>query len=175
MPYYASAHDPKHDFNLVQPRCVFRQVDEPDSMTAFRQKGLTARHRLEDSALAFLAQCIRVDLFQSGNVSNQAFAAVRIQVVYHEYPSRCPVDGHRVVNVPGKIFFRARRADRRCNHLPEHHVPIAGQAQRPMAFVFEFDPRGLAGPHRDGLGDSLKGLNAGHLVYRNRVRILPEI
>ena len=44
-----------------------------------------------------------------------------------------------------------------------------------MAFVFEFDSCGLAGLHRDCPGDPLEGLNAGHLVYRNRVRILLEI
>ena len=79
--------------------------NEPDSMTTLRQKGLTARHRLEDSALAFLAQRILVDLFQSGNVSNQTFAAVGIQVVYHEYPSRRSVGGDRVVNVPDMTFL----------------------------------------------------------------------
>ncbi len=44
-----------------------------------------------------------------------------------------------------------------------------------MSLVFKLDPRGLAGLHRDRLGDPLERLNAGHLVHGDRVRILLEI
>jgi len=52
------------------------------------------------------------------------------QVVHHEDPTRLGVGLDRVVNVPGKVLFDARGANGRRDHLPQHHIPVAEEAQR---------------------------------------------
>ena len=144
-------------------------------MAAVRKKRLPRRHGFQNSGPAFLPQCTLVDPFQPSHVANERFTAVDIQVVYDDYPTRFRVSLDCVVNVPREVFFGARSADGRRDHLSQHHVPIADQAQRPMSLVFVFDPLWLAGLHRDRRGDSLERLKARHLVHRYGVCILLEI
>jgi hypothetical protein len=85
-----------------------------------------------------------------------------MQIVHDEDPASPGVGLNRVMDVLHEIFFRARHANGRCDHLALHDIPITDQAERPMSLVFEFDSPHLAGPHRDGFGNPLQRLNARH-------------
>ena len=109
------------------------------------------------------------------DVTHEALATVRVQVVHHKHPACLRVGGNRLLDMPTEILLRPRRTNRRCDHLSEHHMPIPDQAQRAVTRVFEFDPRRLTGLHRHRLRVPLQRLDARHLVHADRVRVVLEV
>ena len=50
--------DPEHDLDLVEPRTVFREVDEADSVGGVRQELLACCHRFEDATVVFFPSAL---------------------------------------------------------------------------------------------------------------------
>jgi len=109
----ATHHDAEDDFYLVQPRRVFRKIDEPNPVAAVGQELLTRRYGLQDSTSSFLAQRALVDALQFGHVAHQSRTAMHVQIVEHKHPAGSRVGLHCLMNVPGEIAFGACLLDRR--------------------------------------------------------------
>src|SRR5262245_28192723 len=113
--------------------------------------------------LPFFPQ-ILLDGASLGHIFHQARRGVDVQVVYHEHPRGLRVRGHRLAHMPHKILLGAGRSQRWRDQLTGDYVKVADQRRRAVPLVLELAAFNLARLHRQRSGDTLQGLNAGHLV-----------
>ena len=88
-----------------------------------------------------------------------------------ENPARRGVGGNRVLNVFGKVFVVTCLGDRWYKDLPLDDMPVPRDANRTMSPVLKFFLSHSAWLGRLGFGASFLGLQAGHFVNANGVRI----
>ena len=94
-----------------------------------------------------------------------------IQLIHNEHPARIRVRLNRVEDVPAEVFVGPCGADRCGDHLSGNHVPVPDQTHRPVTGVFELNPFGLMGLHRNRFRIAFQSLHTGHLVRAYGVRI----
>ena len=104
----------------------------------------------------------------AGDQADHAFGEMNVEVVGDDGPAAClRAGGDGLLEEASEVFFVAGVAD-----LPDDlsRGDVEGGDQRlgAVAAVFELAALDPAWRHRPVWGDALKGLNAGHLVDRNR-------
>ena len=135
------------------------------------------RHRMQDAALLFLTQVLRVadllrhPLYQSGGL-------VRIELIRDENPDSALIRRDGLRDVVDEIHFRAGVADARSHLFARCHFVIGDQALRAVANVFVFVTRAASGLSGHtwlrGLGrcGALQCLNAGLFIGTHQVNAL---
>lgn len=116
------------------------RVDETNPMRGVTQVGRAGRHRMQDAALTFFAQVLRVaDL--SRHPLHQPGGLVRIELIGNENPGPGFIRRHSLGNVVDEIHFGACVADGRGELLACRHFVIGDQTLRAVTNVFVFLPR----------------------------------
>jgi len=159
---------PEPDLDLIQPTAMLRRVDEANAMTLVGQKISSRFHRLQNAMAAFHSQ-IGFDLARGGNVHDQRFADMRVQVVRDETPRSSGVGANQAVDVFKKVCFGSSRPNQGRKNLASRNVQIAEQPQRSMTNVFVLAPRQQAVARKPVGGDSMQSLDAGLFVDRDRM------
>jgi len=64
-------NDPENRFDLIEPKRMFRRVDETDAVTGIGKKLAPRGNRLENPASTFLAEFTFGNAFDVGHQPNQ--------------------------------------------------------------------------------------------------------
>ena len=139
----------KPDFHLIQPRAVFRNVDEPNLLFHGCEKRFASFLGLQNSGLPFHPQHFhrQFKAFHCDHPQHETFRPVRVELIDNDSPVGIRMPCHRSLAVFQKIQLRASGADRRRNGLSRDNMEAGDQTQRAMPDVFVFDPFFLTGPH----------------------------
>jgi hypothetical protein len=90
---------------------------------------------------------------------------MNVEIVHRKMPfRRRGIACYRLPDVPDKISFRPRRADRRRHDLAGHHLEIDDERQRPVPDVFELPALDFPRPEREPGMLPLQGLDPSQLV-----------
>lgn len=125
------------------------RVHETNPMRGFTQVGRACRHRMQDAALAFFAQVLRVTDFLC-DPGHQSRRPVRIELVGDENPGPVFIRRDGLRDVVDEIHFRARVTDAGSHLFAGRHFVIGDQALRTVPQVFVLVPRTASGASRAG-------------------------
>ena len=168
-------NDSENDFDLIEPRTVLGNIDESNRMSWVTEESTSGLHRLEDAPLLCLSQHFVINLQFAGDHPDQLFATMGVEIVHDKHPAGIRVSRDRLSDVIGKIAIVAGLVNGRGDHLSLDYMPVASHANGAMTRVLAFDPGDLPGSCRPGFGATLVGLQAGHLVNANGVRVFKMI
>src|SRR5512147_2857922 len=98
--------DAEPDFNLVEPRGVFWGVDPANSMVGIFEEGGARFHGLQNTGLPFDAQGF-FDTACGGNVPNQGFGLMGIELISDKDPGAAGVASHGLADMLSKVGFGA--------------------------------------------------------------------
>src|SRR5580700_3353122 len=121
----------------------------------------------EHAGLAFGAE-VAVEAAMLRNQANDGLGEVGVEVVADDVPP-CVGGGaaQQIVEKTCKILLGPPVADHACD-LAAGDIEAGDQGLRAVAAILELAPLDLAGLHRQSRRGTLQGLNAGHLVDRDR-------
>jgi hypothetical protein len=163
--------DREPDLDLIDPRGVLGREVESDPVTGIAQERLACCHRLEDAGLSLLPE-ILLDTAKLRHEAGDPFGHVGIEVVADDLPRRRRRRrGEQILQERHEIRFGAGISDR-ATDLAGGDVERADQGFRAMPDVLELPPLDVSRLHRQALGGSFQGLDAGHLVDRDGLHAL---
>lgn len=148
-------------------------------MRGFTQVRRARGHRMQDAALLFFAQVLRVTDV-SRDPLHQSGGLVRIELVGHENPTPGFIGRNGLGNVVDEIYFGACVANRWSELFAGRHFVIGDQALRTVTNVFVFVARtasrlsGDAGLCGFGRSRTFQRLDAGFFIrthYVNALRV----
>ncbi len=143
-----------------------REVKD-DLMIRLAQKGLAGCFASEHPRLAFDAEPV-LETAVARNQANDGFGEVDVEIVADDVPPGVGGGAAQLAaEKSGEILLGARVTDH-ASDLAGGDVERGDQGLSAMAAVLELTPLDLAGHHRQSRRDALQGLNAGHLVDRDR-------
>src|SRR5271156_2954423 len=162
-----SRQNGKPDFDLIQPRRVLGREVENDSMVFLAQKRFAGCLGRKDPGLALDAE-VAVEGTMLRNEANNRLGEMDVEVVADDIPP-CVGCGaaQQIVEETRKILLGAGIADHSAD-LAGGDIESSDQGLRAVAAILELAPLDLAGLHRQSRRGALQGLNAGHLVDRDR-------
>src|ERR1700682_3209942 len=140
---------------------------EGDAMVRLAQECLTGNLGSKHTGLAFDAE-VALEAAMAGNEADDGFGEVNGEIVADDVPSGVAGGAaQQLVEKSRKIPFSAGFADDACD-LAGGNVECGDQGLNAVAAVLELTPLDLARHHRQPRRDALQGLDAGHLVDRDR-------
>ncbi len=162
-----SDQDGKPDLDLIEPRGVLGGKMEGDPVALVAQEGLAAGARFEDAALAFYPEVL-VDPAVAGDQPHDGLGEVDVEVVADDAPwlVRHPLAEARLEE-GCEVGFGTAFADRALERAGGD-IEGGDERLRAVALVFELPALDLARLHRQAGGQALQGLDAGHLIDRER-------
>jgi len=75
---HATVDDAENDFDLIEPRTMFRDVNKSDAMAGVRQKRAARGHRLQYASFFGGTQCRPIHAKLIRDRADQRFAAMRV-------------------------------------------------------------------------------------------------
>ena len=143
-----------------------REVED-NAMIVLAQKAFAGCLGSKHAGLALDPEVI-VEAAMLRNQSNDGLGEVDVEIVADDIPP-CIGCGaaQQAVEKSRKILFRAGVADH-ARDLAGGDIETGDQGLGAMTPIFELAPLDLAGLHRQSWRGTLQGLNAGHLVNRDR-------
>lgn len=142
---------------------MLRREDEPNAVARIRKERSPGGHGFQDAAFAFLAQVL-VDTAALCDKANQRFRLMRVELVRYDDVAGVRFGVYCVADVGHEICFRTSRPDCGRHNPPSRYLEVRRQAERTVALVLVFLAFRLACVNRDGMTNSLSGLDSGLLV-----------
>src|SRR3984893_12919291 len=144
---------------------------EDDAMVCLAQKRFAGCLGSKHAGLAFDAE-VAVEAAMLRNEANDGLGEVDVEVVADDIPS-CVGGGaaQQAVEKTCKILVGLRVADHP-RDFADRNIESRDQSLRAVAAILELAPLDLAGLHWQSRRGALQGLNAGHLVDRDRAMAL---
>ncbi len=152
---------------------MFGGIDEANAMAGVREKGSARPHAGQMTAFAFAAQVL-LDATLSRHQTDQGFRLMGIELIGDKDPGRLGISLNGLGNVSGKVSFGARGSNAGRHDLSASHLQIGDQRLGAMALVFEFLAFDMTGLHGQGWLQTLKRLDAGHLIGAHHMRARPS-
>src|SRR5262245_2536740 len=89
---------------------------------------------------------------------------MNIELIDDEEPRGDWIGGHRLGDMPRKVFFGSAWSDRRRHHSPSRYVEVGNQTLRPVAEIFILGALDQAWLQRQGGSSALQRLYPGLLI-----------